>query len=502
MSINTGINFNLTSGLSVGAQPLYQWNARVTGSKIMLYNKDGEEVLNSYTSQGDCITVLDVSSETNLALIQLPCNSTSCYIQGYIKTCDFSLLEFRFKDLWVNATASQEIELINGSISSTTLALNTGVTFLYSADNYSCILYSNSNGNFQSGYVPLSSGNLNIIQTNIPFYLSPGESVGENATYPPNAINFSTQINIVDINKILIPDTYTSQGDEITVLEIYPNEELVLIEFPDSVNNTYVIGYIPLDNLSNNNIILRSNYSNFNSTTSYRAVYDLNKTQVYSVPTSQTIEYLFQTPSFACILFNNNNISGSPLQTAFMSLEYGSFGFNTSSVSDISLIEKTAIYIACNEGFSASPYYYGNGIYGNSIGYGSYYTEENFPNIPITATYAFNYLTNYLEENIESWNNTISEYLDLSTLSDCQKVALYDFAYNIPAYLEDISSNLASNPSWDNTFANFLIPSAIYDRRMREWLTFTKGEYFLGGAISELPNSNYISIANSMDYII
>lgn len=501
MSINTGINFNLTSGLSVGAKPLYQWNARVTGSEIMLYNKDGEEVANSYTSNGDCITVLDVSSENNLALIQLPCNSTSCYVQGYIKVSDFNLLEFRFKDLWVNSTTGQQIELINGTIAKTALALNDGVTFLYSADNYGCILYLNKNGSFESGYVPLTSGNLNIIQTNIPFYLAPGESVGENPTYPPNAINFSTQIDIVDINKILIPNTYTSQGDEITVLKIYPNEELILIEFPDSANNTYIIGYIPLDNLSNN-IVLRSNYSNFNSDASYRAIYDLNKTQVYSVPTDQTIEYLFQTPSFACILFNNNNISGYPLQTAFMSLEYGSFGFNTPSVSNISLIEKAAIYIACNEGFSASPYYYGSGIYGNSIGYGSYYTEENFPKIPITPTYAFDYLINYLEENIESWNNTISQYLDLNTLNDSQLVALYDFAYNLPAYLGDIASSLSSNPSWGNTFGNFLIPSAIYDRRMREWLTFTKSEYFLGGAISELPNDNYISIANSMDYII
>ncbi len=503
MSINTGINFNLTAGLSVGAQPLYQWNARVTGDKIMLYNEEAQQVENSYTSKGDCITILNVSSENHLALIQLPDNSTSCYVQGYIKVSDFNLLEFRFKDLWINTTQNQQIELINGNFDTKTLSLNESSTYLYSADNYGCILYLDSNNELQSGYVPLTSGNLNIIQTNIPFYLAPGQSVGKNPTYPINAINFSTKINITDINKIEIPDTYTSEGDEITVLQVYPDEDLVLIEFPDSCNDTYIIGYIPLDNLSNNNIILRSNYSNFNSDASYRALYDLNKTQVYSVPTDQTIEYLFQTSSFACILFNNNNISGYPLQTAFMSLDYGNFGFNSCSTSNsISLIEKTAIFIACNEGFSASPYYYGSGVYGNSIGYGSYYTEANFPNIPITPSYAFNYLINYLENNIPSWNETISQYFNLNTLTDYQKIALYDFAYNLPAYLGDIAYKLSCNPTWDNTFANFLIPTAIYDRRMREWLTFTKNHYFMGGAISELPNDTYMSIANSMDYII
>lgn len=502
MSINTKIKFNVTVGKSVGVQPLYQWNAKVIGSLIQLYNAKGQAVSNNYTSLGDCITILNISSKTHLALIQFPNNDGNCYVQGYIRVSDFNLLKLRFDNLWINSTNGQEIELINGSFDSKTLALNERSSYLYSTDNYACIVYKNSNNELQSGYVPLSSGNLDIIQTNIPYYLAPGTSIGKNPTYPTNAINFSGNIDIMDINKIIIHDTYTPLGDEITILAVYPDEEVVLIEFPDSSNNTYIIGYIPLNNLTNNDIMIRNNHVTFNTNTTYRALFDLNNTQIYSIKSTQIFQYLFQTKNYACILFNNNNLPGEPLQTAFMSLDYGTFNFNSFNTSSISLVEQAALYIACNEGFSTSPYYYGNGVYANSIGYGSYYTKTNFPNIPIAPSYAFEYLINYLKENIPSWNQTISQYLNLDTLTDCQKVALYDFAYNIPAYLSHIASSLSSNPSWDNTFSNFLIPSAIYDRRLREWLTFTTSNYFMGGAISELPSTFYSTLANSMNYLI
>lgn len=501
MSINTKINFNLVAGESIGIQPLYQWNAKVTGSLIQLYNSKGQALPNNYTSLGDCITILSISSETNLALIQFPYNDKNCYVQGYIKVSDFNLLKLRFYNSWINSVNNQEVLLINGDLSSNTLSLNETSTYLYSTDTYACIIYKDFDNKLQIGYVPLCSGNLNVIQTNIPYYLASGTSVGKNPTYPTNAINFLGNINIVDINNISIPNTYTSLGDEITILEIYPDEKVVLIEFPDSFNNTYIIGYIPLDNLTNNSIIIRNNHTTFNTNCNYRALFNINKTQIYSIESTESFNYLFQTGNYACILFNNTNLPNNPIETAFISLDYGTFDFNSFNTSSIPLIEQTALYIACNEGFSSSPYYYGTGIYGNSIGYGSYYTKINFPNTPISKTYAFEYLINYLKQNIPVWNDTISKYLKLDTLTDYQKVALYDFAYNIPAYLGDISCKLASNPSWSNTFANFLIPKEIYTRRLREWLTFTKNNYFMGGTISNLPSTSYISLANSMNYL-
>lgn len=52
MVIDTGINYNLTAGTSVGLQPTYQWNAKVTSGTIQIYDAEGNAVADSYTSEG------------------------------------------------------------------------------------------------------------------------------------------------------------------------------------------------------------------------------------------------------------------------------------------------------------------------------------------------------------------------------------------------------------------------------------------------------------------
>ena len=94
MVIDTGINYDLTAGTSVGLQPTYQWNAKVTSGTIQIYDAEGNAVADSYTSEGDHITILSICpreyTQLSLALIQFPDQSNSCYIQGYIQTSDFS----------------------------------------------------------------------------------------------------------------------------------------------------------------------------------------------------------------------------------------------------------------------------------------------------------------------------------------------------------------------------------------------------------------------------
>lgn len=335
MVIDTGINYNLTAGTSVGLQPTYQWNAKVTSGTIQIYDAEGNAVADSYTSEGDHITILSICpseyTQLSLALIQFPDQSNSCYIQGYIQTSDFNLLECRFNNSWVDTTNNQQIIFANGDLADRTLNAGDYQTYLYATDNYACISFLNDDNAFKSGFVPLSSGNLNIIQTDIPFYLAPGSSVGTEPSYPSNATTIASQIEIVDINGITIPNNYTSNGDNITILDVYMNEKLALIEFPDSYAGTYIIGYIPVENLINGNIKLKSNYCNWNSSTKEYSIYDLQKSVIYKIESSQTTEYLFKTNAYACILFNNNNVSQWPLETGFVSLGDGSFGLGKSN---------------------------------------------------------------------------------------------------------------------------------------------------------------------------
>ena len=334
MSIDTGINYTLTAGTSVGLQPTYQWNAKVTSGTIQIYDAEGNAVADSYTSEGDHITILSICpseyTQFSLALIQFPDQSNSCYIQGYIQTSDFNLLECRFNNSWINKTENQQIIFANGDLADRTLSIGDYQTYLYSAGDYACISFLNDDNAFKSGFVPLNSGELNIIQTDIPFYLAPGSTVGTAPSYPSNATTIASQIEIVDINGITIPNNYTSNGDNITILDVYTDEKLALIEFPDSYAGTYIIGYIPVSNIGQN-IELKSNYCNWDNSTQKYPIYDLQKSVIYKIESSQTTQYLFKTNTYACILFNNNNITNWPLETGFISLTDGSFGLGESN---------------------------------------------------------------------------------------------------------------------------------------------------------------------------
>ena len=333
MVIDTGINYNLTAGTSVGLQPTYQWNAKVTSGTIQIYDAEGNAVADSYTSEGDHITILSICpseyTQLSLALIQFPDQSNSCYIQGYIQTSDFNLLECRFNNSWIDTTNNQQIIFANGDLADRTLNAGDYQTYLYATDNYACISFLNDDYAFKSGFVPLNSGNLNIIETDIPFYLAPGSSVGTKLSYPSNATTIASQIEIVDINGITIPNNYTSNGDDITILDVYVDEKLALIEFPDSYTGTYIIGYVPVSNIGEN-INLKQNYCNWTSSTQEYSIYDLQKSIIYKIESSQTTQYLFKTNTYACILFNNNNIINWPLETGFVSLTDGSFGLGKS----------------------------------------------------------------------------------------------------------------------------------------------------------------------------
>lgn len=495
MSINTGINYQLTSGDSVGLQPTYQWNAEVINGSIQLYDQYGNIVANSYTSEGDHITVLDVCPVQGLALIQLPDQGNSCYVQGWIQISDFSQINFRFNNCWENINNGQEVEFHGGDISGTTLNANQSMTFLYSVGgSYACVMYPVSSGSYagimESGYVPLNSGNLNIIQTEIPFWLAPGSPVGTEPTYPSNAQTVTSSIGIVDINGISIPNNYTSNGDNITILDVYMEEELALIEFPDSYAGTYVIGYIPVSNLTNGNVTNDSNYCNWNNSNGTYSIYDLTEQVIYDIPASQTTEYLFQTSQYACILFNNNNISNWPLQTGFVSLNDGTFGLSTSSENtpsstqpsgntpslwnSLDFYTKLGIFIGTFEGYE--PY-----EVGGEIGYST--NADNWSGGYMSKEAALNYAIEFVKNNEQYLFNLMNENgMDPNNLNANQLFALYDAGYNLTgeAFGELISTivndNINSPQQSDFTAFDNGGEGNLYQRRYDEWVIYTTGD--------------------------
>lgn len=334
-SINTGIDYNSNGGINIGSQPTYNWNAKVTTSQINILNFDGSSSGDYYTSAGDHITILDIAGDQQMALIQYPDQSAGIYQQGWIPSSYISqdYMNQTFYSLWTNNVSNQEIIFHNGVIAATTLTEGTEVTFLYTVEYnntiYACIAYIDNNGNPESGYVPWSSGTLNMIGPDIPYYAKYGTEAVE-LTYSSNAVTQATSINIVDINGISIPNSYTTNGDNILILNVYMEEELVFIEYPDQALGVYYTGFILAENLINGNISINDNSVSWNDSSGTYEMYGISTSDIlYSLQASQNIQYLYETSGgYACILFNNNDTTDLLLETGYTSISNGTFNRN------------------------------------------------------------------------------------------------------------------------------------------------------------------------------
>lgn len=340
LNLNVPNNFEFGN---TGEQPTFNWNALVTTSSIPIKNESGE-VQNGYcTSNGDHITIIKNNPETNLTFIQYPDQGANMYQQGWIDSSFISneYLDFRFISSWTNETSNQNVYLFNETISQTTLSAETTYTLLYTiknyGDTYACILF-NENNATQLGFVPFSSGSLNFILGNYPYDILNETSIGSyNPTVPTNAI-VNTPVQLIDINGIK-PNYYTnSQGTivyptlpantEIAILQVFTSaeEQSMLIEYFSKSTNTYKKAYVPVSTLYNNSISITNNKVVWNNPNGTVNLMNLsNSSVIYNLPASQTIQYLYSTNEFACILFNNNNLQGYPLQTGYVNLNTGTF---------------------------------------------------------------------------------------------------------------------------------------------------------------------------------
>lgn len=332
--ISTGIDYNSNGGINIGNQPTYNWNARVIASQIDILNLDSTSPGDYYTSAGDHITILDIDGDQQMALIQYPDQSAGIYQQGWISSSYISqdYMDQTFYSLWTNKVENQQIIFHDGTIAETSLTAGVEITFLYTVDyndtTYACVAYIDDNGNPESGYVPWSSGSLNMIGADIPYYAKYGTEPVE-LTYLSNAITQASAIDIVDINGISIPNSYTSSGDNILILNVYMEEELVMIEYPDQVKNVHYTGFIPAESLVNGDVSINANTVTWNNSDGSYDMYGISTNDLlYTLPASQTVQFLYRTnDGYACLLFNNNT-DNELLESGYTSLSNGSFGFN------------------------------------------------------------------------------------------------------------------------------------------------------------------------------
>ena len=175
---------------------------------------------------------------------------------------------------------------------------------------------------------------------------------------------------------------------------------------------------------------------------------------------------------------------------------------NNLSWDNLPLETKTAIFIASNEGFSPGSY-----PSGGEIGYstGNYQQYMQGIKLPITPMNGITLIERWISPQISTWNKWINHGgLSLNNLTDNQKIALYDFAYNTGGaiVLSQLSNCISTRTAtFNNTFGSFEYVSnptfqqGIDNRRKSEFNMYFNGPSF-GSSVSELPSQYYTFIKN------
>lgn len=158
----------VNSGDLVGIKPTFPTNATIKGDFLYVRTEDSEQVEGRFLNDGDRITVLDVSYDKQLVLVQY--QTGAGYRQGYIKNVT-NIIIYDKQGKWLNGSMSEEVlDDINEHLG--VIFPYEKVTPLYEVDGLICIVYDTDKGkNTKSGYVKFERLN-NMKSNNIDYELS------------------------------------------------------------------------------------------------------------------------------------------------------------------------------------------------------------------------------------------------------------------------------------------------------------------------------------------
>ena len=181
-------------------------------------------------------------------------------------------------------------------------------------------------GKVFNGNTSLTNKETGFLATGIPVGHPVNTEVPANTVMGmPNAQVVGYQnINMVYLNGDIVPYGYASPGNDIKILEIFEGMLLVLVPIGNGPegNGTWSIGYFETSVLGNG-LEIRANNIVWNNGND-KIVVDANGNEIYRLPATQTIQFLYETRSseYFCILFNGN---GGELQTGYVLYNEGKF---------------------------------------------------------------------------------------------------------------------------------------------------------------------------------
>ncbi|WP_330509558.1 SH3 domain-containing protein (plasmid) [Clostridium perfringens] len=220
---------NVSSGDLVGSTPTFPPNAVVRGDFLYLRDVDGNQIPGRTVSDGDEITVLFISNEKNIVLVQYP--TSSGYRQGYVTNAT-SIIKYKDDYSWVNGSTPEPVYDFDKTTQIGTLDPRERAVVLYKVDGMTYVAYDTGKGKLtKSGLVhyegagsSTGGGSFNGV--------APGEVVPGGFTYENNAEVVGDELYLRDANGSLIPCRSVSVGDRITVLDVSYSKQLALVQYP------------------------------------------------------------------------------------------------------------------------------------------------------------------------------------------------------------------------------------------------------------------------------
>ncbi|MBI5978607.1 SH3 domain-containing protein [Clostridium perfringens] len=220
---------NVSSGDLVGSTPTFPPNAVVRGDFLYLRDVDGNQIPGRTVSDGDEITVLFISNEKNIVLVQYP--TSSGYRQGYVTNAT-SIIKYKDDYSWVNGSTPEPVYDFDKTTQIGTLDPRERAVVLYKVDGMTYVAYDTGKGKLtKSGLVhyegsgsSTGGGSFNGV--------APGEVVPGGFTYDNNAQVVGDELYLRDRNGNIIPGRSVSDGDNITVLDVSYSKQLALVQYP------------------------------------------------------------------------------------------------------------------------------------------------------------------------------------------------------------------------------------------------------------------------------
>ena len=220
---------NVSSGDLVGSTPTFPPNVVVRGDFLYLRDVDGNQIPGRTVSDGDEITVLFISNEKNIVLVQYP--TSSGYRQGYVTNAT-SIIKYKDDYSWVNGSTPEPVYDFDKTTQIGTLDPRERAVVLYKVDGMTYVAYDTGKGKLtKSGLVhyegsgsSTGGGSFNGV--------APGEVVPGGFTYDNNAQVVGDELYLRDRNGNIIPGRSVSDGDNITVLDVSYSKQLALVQYP------------------------------------------------------------------------------------------------------------------------------------------------------------------------------------------------------------------------------------------------------------------------------